>query len=418
MSDAPNTPTSSGDGSSGDSAPTWNASSDAPSPLGAYGDTGSTANAGDSQVTDFSNPYAQGSIGSTTSYGEQTSYGHVGSYSDGSAYGQTSAGAASPYGDDPAYGQTTASPGSPYGDTGSYGQTSAGAASPYAQGSVGAPSPYGQTSSTNPYMPDASQPIAPANPYAQPAPAPHGYGAPGPQGPGGYPQGGVPAYGAQPYVAQSYTPAGPNAGGSGLNVFGLISLIVGGLGVLLMIVGGAAIFFGLVGVVLGVLGLVLAKYKPKKGLAIAGTIVSSVAVIGGIISLVIFSTLFSGSGLSDYNSADYPVTVTMTVTTTGSSAVDIDYSVTNGKSDENGFEVSDALFSEPMPYETSLDMMINDSGSDYSSVSLTATTDNYDDTISCEISVNDKVVAKDTSTGYASCYVTGLYAYMDGSSGE
>lgn len=140
-----------------------------------------------------------------------------------------------------------------------------------------------------PANPSAQQPAnpyaqQPANPYAQ-APA---YQAPNPYAPApaaGYPQ----------------APAGP----SRFNVPGLVSLILGSLAFLLGVTFGWIPFVGflpitlaLVGLVLGIVGLIV-KNKGK-GLAIAGTIVSGVALlISAIITVVMIAAFTSLQGYVD-----------------------------------------------------------------------------------------------------------------------
>lgn len=140
----------------------------------------------------------------------------------------------------------------------------------------------------NPYAPTAqnpyvAQPQQQANPYAaQPQqPSAHG-GAPA----------AAPGYAAAPAYATA--PAGP----SRLNVMGLISLITGGLAFLLGVtagwipyVGFAFVFLALVGLVLGIVGL-LVKNKGK-GLAIAGTIVSGIALLLTAVISVFMLYLFT-----------------------------------------------------------------------------------------------------------------------------
>lgn len=137
--------------------------------------------------------------------------------------------------------------------------------------------PYAQPAQ-NPYAAQAGQPQAQQNPYAAPQQQPNPYGA---------------APGAPVYTG---APAAP----SRLNVMGLISLIAGGLAFLLGVtagwipfVGFAFVFIALVGLVLGIVGL-LAKNKGK-GLAIAGTIVSGIALlltaIISIFMLVVFTSI-------------------------------------------------------------------------------------------------------------------------------
>lgn len=137
---------------------------------------------------------------------------------------------------------------------------------------VAAPaSPYAQQPA-NPYVQQ------PANPYAQQPANPNPY---------------APAPG-------SYAPA--PAGPSRLNVLGLVSLILGGFAFLLGVTFGWIPFVGflpitlaLVGLVLGIVGLIV-KNKGK-GLAIAGTIVSAVALLVStiitVVMIVAFTTLQS-----------------------------------------------------------------------------------------------------------------------------
>jgi hypothetical protein len=136
-------------------------------------------------------------------------------------------------------------------------------------------------------------PAAPANPYAQPAQNPY---AAQPQQSNPYAAQQPNAYtGAPTAPAYAAAPAAP----SRLNVMGLISLIAGGLAFLLGVtvgwipfVGFAFVFIALVGVVLGIIGL-LAKNKGK-GLAIAGTIVSGIALLLTAIISIFMLVVFNG----------------------------------------------------------------------------------------------------------------------------
>lgn len=138
----------------------------------------------------------------------------------------------------------------------------------------------------------AADPSAPVNPYAQ-APA-NPYAAQTPVNPyaaQAQPQAApaAPGYPAQQQANPYGAPAAPGypaapAGPSRLNVFGLISLIAGGIAFLFGVsvgwipyVGFVFVLFALIGVGLGIVGL-LAKNKGK-GLAIAGTIVSGIALL-------------------------------------------------------------------------------------------------------------------------------------------
>ena len=72
-----------------------------------------------------------------------------------------------------------------------------------------------------------------------------------------------------------------------VNGFGIASLVLGIVGILLTCLFGLSGVFGLIGLILGILGLTVIK-DAKKGLAIAGVIVSGVALFIGIGWLAIY----------------------------------------------------------------------------------------------------------------------------------
>ena len=67
-----------------------------------------------------------------------------------------------------------------------------------------------------------------------------------------------------------------------INGLGIASLVFGILGILLICACGLGVVFGLIGVILGILGLTVMKDRGK-GIAVAGTIVSGVALTFGLI---------------------------------------------------------------------------------------------------------------------------------------
>lgn len=110
-----------------------------------------------------------------------------------------------------------------------------------------------------------------------PPPAPSPYGAP-----------------AQPTGPDGTQPGAP--AGNRVNGLGIAALAVGGVGLLLAFVPFVGAFGGLlgfVGLVLGIIGLVLKGRK--KGLAIAGTIVSGVALIASIVMVIVYTSVFVNS---------------------------------------------------------------------------------------------------------------------------
>lgn len=175
-------------------------------------------------------------------------------------------------------------------------------------------------------VPPVADPAAPANPYAQ-APA-NPYAQPAQNPYAAQPQAAQNPYAAQqqnPYAAQQPNPYGAPAatpvyaaapaGPSRFNVFGLISLIAGGVAFLFGVtvgwipyVGFAFVFIALAGLVLGIVGLIV-KNKAK-GLAIAGTIVSGIALLlTAVISIFMLAVVSSiQQGIDDFGPDDPVIT--------------------------------------------------------------------------------------------------------------
>jgi hypothetical protein len=167
-------------------------------------------------------------------------------------------------------------------------------------------------------VPPVADPAAPANPYAQ-APA-NPYAQPAQNPYAAQPQAAQNPYAAQqpnPYGAPAAAPvyAAAPAGPSRFNVFGLISLIAGGVAFLFGVtvgwipyVGFAFVFIALAGLVLGIVGLIV-KNKGK-GLAIAGTIVSGIALLlTAVISIFMLAVVSSiQQGIDDFGPDDPVIT--------------------------------------------------------------------------------------------------------------
>lgn len=222
-------------------------------------------------------------------------------------------------------------------------------------------------------------------------------------------------YGQQPYAQQPYGQPGQPGGqppaktGNGL---GLAALIVGGvafIGAFIPFVNFATGLLAFVGLVLGIIALFL-KNK-SKGLAIAGTAVSLVAMILSIVLAITYTAGFAGvvsEGIKTAQAessaaADRDVTVLYEVTGTAA-ASSITYSTfTDGNSG------SEQATDQPLPF--SKEFTIKAGGDfDYASFSIFAM-NGMDDTgdISCKITVDGEVVAEQTATGEyasASCYAS------------
>ncbi|MCT1958458.1 DUF4190 domain-containing protein [Kocuria rhizophila] len=75
----------------------------------------------------------------------------------------------------------------------------------------------------------------------------------------------------------------------------IASLVLGILGILTFWFGGLGGLIGLVGLVLGIVGLVKIRKARRESpaLAVVGVVLSSLAVIGGILMAVVFAWAFS-----------------------------------------------------------------------------------------------------------------------------
>ena len=163
--------------------------------------------------------------------------------------------------------------------------------------------PDSPTGTTPPIPPAPANPAAPVNPYAQQPANPYAQQAPNP-----YAQQPANPYAQQAPNPYAVTPGGyapAPAGPSRLNVLGLVSLILGGLAFLLGVTFGWIPFVGFLPIVLAVIGVVLGiigltKKNKGKGLAIAGTIVSGVALlISALITIVMIGVFTSLQTVTD-----------------------------------------------------------------------------------------------------------------------
>ncbi|GLK17152.1 DUF4190 domain-containing protein [Herbiconiux flava] len=204
----------------------------------------------------------------------------------------------------------------------------------------------------------------------------------------------------------TYPPAQPGypAPGAQLkkgNGLGIASLIVGGLALLgsfIPFLNYATGFIAFVGLVLGAIALFLKGRS--KGIAIAGTIVSFVALILSIILAVVYTAGFA-SAVSDSidevqasssAAAAVPVSVKYEVTSS-LPTVDVTYSTyTNGSS---GTESSNGL---PAPFVKEFTVETGDAF-DYTSFLLTGSTSTDSGTVTCTITVDGEVVSTQTAEG-------------------
>lgn len=249
-------------------------------------------------------------------------------------------------------------------------------------------------------------------------------------------------YGANPY-GQATTAADVPAK---FNIWGLIAVICGGLGIILgliPIIGWFAPLLGLVAIILGILGLVLKGYNKKKGLAIAGIVLGVLAGLATIIAQVAwgaafvnqvtssytpYSTYSSGSG-SGSGSSSQPTSTSASgsgstsgtssgaivtdgvadieITVTSSKPIDVTIWINNYMSGADKVDVSKDLKSQTSPFTFTQSMKL-DPDFDLSSVTVMSNTSDYQGESTCEIKIDGKVVATDTSTFLTNCSVSNL----------
>jgi len=155
----------------------------------------------------------------------------------------------------------------------------------------------------------------------------------------------------------------------------------------------------LVGLVLGIIGI---TKHTKRGIAIAGTIISIVAGIVSIVMVLAYTAIFFGAlgQAVDESNKDMstPVQVTYQVDGTATDASITYYTYANGNSG------SEQLTGQTLPFTKTVT-----GTKGWSSYSVSATNGFDDDTdISCKITVDGKVVASQNGHGkFASVYCSG-----------
>lgn len=254
----------------------------------------------------MSERFPENSGSSSASNGEQP---HYGQYS--ADRGQASAAGQDRYGQDSSA-QGTGQEGygtAGYGDSASSGSQHGGSGyGGYGDSQYGADGQYGhQTGGGHGY---SGQQYGVQNPghqgyggqqYGTQGYGPQGYGAQqgyDSQNSGGYPTHYQDGYAQQPYGQQPYNgqdPYGQSTAPSPGKGLAIASLVLGILGILTFWFGGLGGLIGLVGLVLGIVGLVKIRKARRESpaLAVVGVVLSSLAVIGGILMAVVFAWAFS-----------------------------------------------------------------------------------------------------------------------------
>jgi hypothetical protein len=214
-----------------------------------------------------------------------------------------------------------------------------------------------------PSIPDPAVPPMPPAPPAPPTPPVPTFQAPQAPGAPAYVAPGVAgaAYGQQPYGQQPpgppapgspYPPYGPPAPPQGgrFNGLGLASLITGGVAFLLAFVPfvnyGSGVL-AVIGIVLGIIGLVI-KFA-RKGLAIAGLIVSGVALILTILLAIVY-TLGFVNAVNNSIENDFPSYAPIDPSDNGSSG--------GGQGEDSGSVIS-AHFGGTVSYDDGVTLSVS-----------------------------------------------------------
>lgn len=189
-------------------------------------------------------------------------------------------------------------------------------------------------------------------------------------------------------------PAAPKAT-NGLGIAALILGVLGLIGAFIPILGIGAGFLAFIGLVLGIIALFL-KGKAK-GIAIAGTVISGVALILSIVMAIVYTAAFAAGVQQqikeDEAAANRDVVVTYEITGAAADA-SITYSTFN-----DGASGTEQATGQTLPWTK--DITVKAGGDfDWSSFYLSGM-NGIDDTgdISCKITVDDEVVSEQTSTG-------------------
>ncbi|WP_251439052.1 MmpS family transport accessory protein [Microbacterium sp. USTB-Y] len=222
---------------------------------------------------------------------------------------------------------------------------------------------------------------------------------------------------------QPFVPQEPQKTGSGLGIAALILGIVALVGAVIPFLNYVAWVVGVVGLILGIIALV--QKNRRKGVAVAGTIVSGVAIILSIVLAIVYTVAFASAVSSAVDSAastmpssapqpsadstsSAPVggesTIVYEITGTIPGAT-ITYSTL-----DNGSVQSATASGQALPWTKTLTVK-NDGLLDANvfSVSVVGGADSGD--IGCKITVDGKVVSEQTASGQfavASCTASNL----------
>lgn len=191
--------------------------------------------------------------------------------------------------------------------------------------------------------------------------------------------------------------------GNGFGVTALILGIITVVGFAIPFVNYAAIVTGAAGVVFAIIGLVV-KNRPR-GTSIAGLVLSAIGLILSIVMVVVYSAIFfaASKAVDDTNkaaAAEHTVVYTVKGDSTDSSISWSTFTDGNAGSEEAS--------GESLPWTKEVTVKGSSEGLSFNSFTVTASNGATGGDISCEITVDGKVVSSKTASGaYASASCTG-----------
>ncbi|MGA1838252.1 MmpS family transport accessory protein [Herbiconiux sp. 11R-BC] len=215
-----------------------------------------------------------------------------------------------------------------------------------------------------------------------------------------------PAFPPVPPVPPQFPPPGPAASGvAGPNGWGLAALIVGAVafvGAFIPFVNYAMPVLAVVGMVLGIVALVLRGRR--KGSAIAGLVLSGVALVLSIVLAIVYTVVFFGHLVSSAQNAvpldGTPVALVYQVDGTGSE-VDISYAAY-----DSGYSVTRQETAQSLPFEKDYSVSLGGAAT-YDTYTITAVNGASGGDVTCRILLDGQVLIEQTSTGaYATASCT------------
>ena len=193
--------------------------------------------------------------------------------------------------------------------------------------------------------------------------------------------------------------------GNGFGVASLVLGIIGIVGAFIPFLNYVAVVLAIIGIVLGVIGLVV-KLR-RRGTSIAGLILSAVGLILAVIMIVVYSAIFFGvaKAVEDTQKAANTMHSVVYSLTGDSTDATVTYSTfTDGKSGQ------EQATSQTLPFTKTIEAKGDKTSLSFNSFTLSGSNGTTGTSITCDISVDGKSIATQTSSGpYSNVTCSGSY---------